>query len=187
MTSLQTYIEEERDIVYDGLQLAPHWIYKTFERFGSTIVGFKGPAQVDIENMVDLEDVNKKAPIYSPLMLHFVGEWFEDSLDKGVLYQHLFVSEIYELLLEKGIQNLNRRGNDLFYQGRKLSVSIATKSPVSLLMHTGLNIETEGTPIPTSGLKELDIPPLQFAKEILTRFQRDYNGWQKARAKVLPR
>jgi len=176
-----------KQIPYDGTQLNSHWIYQNFDVLGDAIVAFQGKADVNLDHMVDLEDVKHKAPIYSPLMLHFIGEWFEDSLDKGILLQHLFVCEVYETLLEKGIQKLSRRGNDIFFDNRKLSVSIATRSPLSVLMHVGINIETKGTPIPTSGLSELDIPPQAFALEVLERFQSDYKTWKVARVKVLPR
>src|SRR5262249_39528516 len=87
-------------IQYDGQQLSPHWIYRQFGLLGNAIAVFAGPAQVTLEHMVDLEDVRNQAPIYSPSMLHFVGEWFIDSLEGGILLQHLFVGEIYETLLE---------------------------------------------------------------------------------------
>lgn len=186
MIFLQTKLSEESTL-YDGTQLRSHWIYETFDMVGDAMVAFIGPANVTIEHMVDLEDVKKKAPISSPLMLHFIGEWFMDSLDMGILLQHLFVNEVYELLLEKGIQNLSRQGNDIYYKQRKLSVSIATRSPVSVLMHTAVNIETEGTPVPTSGLRELDVEPKGFAKEVLARFEEDAKVWQRSRVKVRPR
>src|SRR4051812_18158249 len=100
--SFKTQINEER-VAYDGSQLAPHWIYRRFDILGNAIVAFVGPAEVFLDQMVDLEDVKQQAPIYSPLMLHFIGEWFEDSWDLGILWQHLFICQIYELLLERGV------------------------------------------------------------------------------------
>jgi len=186
MRSLQIHVSTEpRE--YDGTQLAPHWIYRHFELSGDAIVAFAGRGEVSLEHMVDLEDVKKKEPIYSPRMLHFLGEWFIDSLDQGIYLQHLFMCEIYELLWERGLKELSRRGNDIYYRGRKFSVSIATRSPVSVLMHAAVNIETEGTPIPTSGLSEMGIEPMTFAKAILERFSADSDVWTKARVKVLPR
>lgn len=187
MRVLKTHLCRESRIDYDGSQLAPHWVYQRFDILGDALVAFAGEARVDLAHMVDLEDVKKKAPIYSPDMLHFIGEWFEDSLDSAILRQHLLVCEIYECLLERGITGLSRTGNDIYYKGRKFSVSIATRSQVSCLMHAAVNIRTEGTPIPTSGLAELDIEPLGFAAEVLERFARDSEIWQRARVKVLPR
>jgi hypothetical protein len=187
ITSLQTHIYTDTAIDYDGNPLAPHWIYRRFNILGDAVVAFRGNADVSLEHMVDLEDVRAKAPIYSPNMLHFIGEWFRDSLTEGVLLQHLFVCEMYESLLERGIRGLRRRGNDVYQGDRKLNVSIATKSPVSVLMHLGINIETEGTPVPTVGLRELGIDPFNFAAEILERFSVESASWARARAKVLPR
>ena len=186
MDDLKTYLCD-KPIDYDGSQLRNHWIYDEFDLLGNTIIAFVGSARVDLDHMVDKEDVRNKAPIYSPKMLHFIAEWFGDSLEQAILLQHLFINEIYELLLESGTKDLFRRGNDIYYQERKLSVSIATKTNVSLLMHAGINIDTQGTPIPTSGLSELEIDPLVFAKETLDRFASDYRVWQKARYKVSPR
>jgi len=187
MNSLQTKLFKDHEIPYDGTPLAPHWIYKKFDLLGDGLVAFVGPAQVAIDHMVDLEDVKKNAPIFSPQMLHFLGEWFIDSLDLGILLQHLLVGIVYQRLWELGVRDLSRRGNDLFYDKRKLSVSVATRSPVSVLVHLGLNIKTEGTPIPTAGLGELWIDPWNFAQEVLEKFQQDIQGFQKARAKVLSR
>jgi len=187
MLYLKTLIANAEPVLYDGSQLSPHWLYRRFDLSGDAVVAFEGPADVPLDHMVDLEDVKKKAPIASPLMLHFIGEWFLDSLDQGILLQHLFVDEIYQFLLEKGASGFRRRGNDIYYRDRKMSVSIATRSAVSVLMHTALNIETDGTPIPTSGLKELGLNPWEVARAVLDRFQRNSEIWRAARVKVLPR
>lgn len=184
---LNTLFYNQNEIHYDGAALSPHWIYRQFDLMGDTLVAFIGSANVSLDHMVDLEDVKKSAPIYSPKMLHFIGEWFLDSLDVGILLQHLLMNEIYELLLEKKLPDLHRRGNDLFFQSRKLSVSIATRSNVSVLIHAAINIDTEGTPIPTAGLRELNLDATTFAKEVLERFARDAEIWHRARVKVLPR
>lgn len=187
MLSLKTRVFEESPILYDGAQLAPHFLYRRFDLLGDAIVAFAGPADVSLDHMVDLEDVKKKAPIGSDRMLHFIGEWFIDSLDQGILLQHLFVGGIYELLLERGIEGLRRRGNDIYFQERKVSVSIATKSPMSVLMHSAVNIENTGAPIPIGGLAEMNVEPWGFARDVLARFERDCGIWRNARVKVLPR
>lgn len=89
MITLQTHLFKEAEIPYDGTPLAPHWIYRKFNLLGDALVAFVGPAKVDLDHMVDLEDVKQNAPIYSPKMLHFLGEWFIDSLETGILLQHL--------------------------------------------------------------------------------------------------
>ena len=50
--------------------------------------------------------------------------------------------------------HIKRRGDDLFYKDtQKLSVSICTVSPTSILIHTGLNIDSTGAPVEASGLE----------------------------------
>lgn len=187
MITLQTKILNNAELTYDGTQLAPHWILKTLDMTGDAIVAFIGKADVKVEHMVDLHDVKSNAPIYSPRMLHFLGEFFIDSLETGILLQNLFVMQVYSRLLERGVQGLSRRGNDIFIKGRKLSVSIATKSPVSILIHMGLNIETEGCPVPASGLHENGVDPLAFAAEVLEKTAQDFASYRAARCKVTAR
>lgn len=184
---MKTLVFDQKEITYDGTQLAPHWIYKQFDLLGNALVAFIGPGTVPLDHMVDITDVKKKAPIYSPKMLHFLGEFFIDSFDQGILMQHLFVANVYEWLWERGIKGVSRRGNDIYVDGKKLSVSICTKSPVSVLMHYAANIETEGTPVPTRGLLELDIEPLGMAREIVQRFSAELTVVQTARAKASAR
>jgi hypothetical protein len=99
------------------------------------------------------------------------------------LLQHLFVDQYYQWSGESlcaGNPPLSKRGNDLFYDGRKLSVSIATRSPVSVLMHMGINIRTEVF-LSTAGLAELDISPERFAGDILRGFTADWDVYRSAR------
>lgn len=185
MHSLNVHLSKE-SLSYTGVELSSHWIYERFGLLGNSLVAFIGSADVSLEDMVDLEDVQKQAPIYSPKMLHFLGEFFIDSLNEGILLQHLFVMQVAESLLQRGVP-LVRRGNDLYFDGRKLSVSIATKSLVSVLIHFGINLQTEGTPVPTAGLEELGISAEELATELLTKMQKDWLTWQTARVKVKPR
>lgn len=172
---------------YTGRELAPHWIYQTTGIVGDALVTFEGPADVALGEMVDLEDVREQSPITSPRMVHFIGEWFRDSLTEGILIQHHLVRAAYEYLWEKGVKDLRREGDDIFYKDRKLSVSIATRTPVSVLVHTAFNVGIEGTPVPTAGLNEMDVDPEHFAMGVLYRMDQDMAHWQRARCKVSPR
>ncbi|MCB0404334.1 MAG: DUF366 family protein [Bdellovibrionales bacterium] len=185
MNSLQTKFLEA-PLAYDGTQLAPHWIYRNTDLLGDALVAFIGEAVVGVEHMVDLEDVKKNAPIYSPSMLHFIGEWFTESFELGIAYQHLFIHTVCEQLRARAVP-IRREGDDIYVDNLKLSVSIATRSVGSVLMHTGLNIRTENTPVPTVGLETLGVPVAALADACLNQFSRDYTTWQRARFKVLPR
>ena len=92
---------------------------------------------------------------------------------------------IKELLEEKGVFVV-RNGDDLMIDGRKLSVSIATKSITSVLIHTGLNILSEGAPVKASGLtSELGIEDTkEFALEVMKRYSEELEDIKLASTKV---
>lgn len=177
------FIKDE--IKYIGSQLTPHWIYKNFHIQGDSIVAFIGECKVDLTEMVDIEDVINNEPIYSKLMLSFISEQFGIGLVEGVLRQRLLITIIKELLEEKSVFVV-RNGDDLMIDGRKLSVSIATKSITSVLIHTGLNILSEGAPVKASGLKsELGIDNIEeFALEVMKRYSEELDDIALASSKV---
>ena len=72
----------------------------------------------------------------------------------------------------------------MFYNKLKLSVSIATVSPVSMMIHSALNLVSTGTPIPVSCLHEMKIEPVEFALVVLESFAREFKGVEFARVKV---
>ena len=172
-------------IKYEGYQLAPHWIYKNFKIQGDAIVAFVGECEVKLTEMVDIEDVINNEPIYSKSMLSFISEQFNIELVEGVFRQRLLMCIIKEALEKRGI-NVVRDGDDLFVQNKKLSVSIATKSITSTLIHTGLNILSDGTPIPTVGL-ESDLGILDvncFAEEVMLKYSQEIDDIVMASTKV---
>lgn len=175
----------EKEIKYIGSQLAPHWIYKNFKLQGDAIVAFIGECEVALTEMVDIEDVINNEPIYSKSMLSFITEQFNVNLVEGVFRQRLLICIIKELLEERGIFVV-RNGDDLMIDGRKLSVSIATKSTTSILIHTGLNILSEGAPVKASGLtSELGISDIkEFALEVMKRYAEELEDINLASTKV---
>ena len=177
------FIDEE--IKYIGSQLSPHWIYKNFNLQGDAIVAFQGECKVDLSEMVDIEDVINKEPIYSKYMLSFISEQFGVGLSEGVFRQRLLMCIIKELLEEKNVFVV-RNGDDLMIDGKKLSVSIATKSITSVLIHTGLNILSEDAPVNASGLKsELGIDDTKaFAIEVMNRYASELEDIALACTKV---
>ncbi|MEK7790584.1 MAG: DUF366 family protein [Deltaproteobacteria bacterium] len=186
MKIVQTKFINKR-IIYDGTQLAPHWIYKNFDILGDAIVGFIGPADVPLKNMVDLEDVKSQSPIYSELMLHFIAEFFDTDLEKAIYRQRLLMVIMKECLEKRIGKSLQRRGDDLFDGKRKLTVSIATASPVSALIHAGINIKSKNTPVLTAGLIDYQLSAKSLALEIVSLFKRECDSIWKARCKVQAR
>ena len=175
----------EKEIKYEGFQLAPHWIYKNFKIQGDSTVAFIGECDVKLNEMVDIEDVINNEPIYSKLMLSFISEQFNIGLVEGVFRQRLLICIIKEALEKRGVK-LTRSGDDLYVGNKKLTVSIATKSATSVLIHTGVNIISDGAPIAACGLKnDLNIDDIeQFAKEILENYANEIDDIVMASTKV---
>lgn len=173
-------------IKYDGRQLCSLWAFRNFDLQGDSIIAFRGPCHVALTEMVDLADVKEEAHIYSEEMLHFIIEHFELDLEKAVTRQRLLVAIIKEQLEKQNDQiRLERRGDDLYWGERKLSVSIATLSPVSTLIHLGLNIISDNTPVLTVSLKELGVNSIEnFADLIAESYKKEIIDIQLARCKV---
>lgn len=171
--------------IYDGSQLSSLYAYRSFRVRGDSIVAFRGPCQVDLSEMVDVEDVLDMAPIWSEEMLHFIVEHFNDDLEKTVLRQRLLIAIIAEQLLISGISGLRRIGDDLYRERKKLSVSIATATRVSTMIHTGLNLSSRNTPVPTISLPELGLTdPEDFAARVMAAYAEETAGVRLARCKV---
>ncbi len=175
----------ENEIKYEGWQLSPHWIYKNFEIQGDAIVAFIGECDVKLTEMVDIEDVINNEPIYSKSMLSFISEQFNIGLVEGVFRQRLLICIIKEALEKRGF-TITRNGDDLFFDGKKLTVSIATKSVNSILIHTGINIDSAGAPVKASGLSsELGLNDIKaFANEILEKYSSEIDDIIMASTKV---
>lgn len=172
-------------IDYDGAQLRAHWIYDQAQIVDDAMVAFQGAADVGPRHMVDLEDRAAKAWIHSDRMLHFLVEYFDTDLTRMILRQRLLVAIIgEELRMARPEVLVVRRGNDLYEGMAKLSVSIATASPISCLIHTGINISSANTPVLTKGLEDYGIAPAPFASKIMARYAEEMAGIRHARAKV---
>lgn len=181
----------EQETKYTGEELAPHWIYRNFHMQGDAIVAFCGECEVKLTEMVDIEDVINDEPIYSKSMLSFIIEHFNLDLVAGVTRQRLLICIIKEVLESKLGDKFKviRSGDDLFIDGKKLSVSIATKSLTSTLIHTGLNIDPTGAPIQAIGLsRDLEILDVrEFAEEVMAKYSSEIDDIILASTKVTGR
>lgn len=178
----------EKEICYTGPQLSPHWIYKNFNIQGDAIVAFTGECDVKIEEMVDIADVIEDSPIYSKSMVHFIVEHFNIHLVEGVLRQRLLINIARDVILAYlplGAK-IERRGDDLFFEGGKLSVSIATKSITSVLIHLGINIDANGAPVNAAGLQsEMHLENIrQIADDIVNKYTQEHTDIEMASCKV---
>jgi hypothetical protein len=118
-------------------------------------------------------------------MLHFIFESFHFSLREMVLWQHLFAAIVMETVAnkEKKLPCI-RQGNDIYIGEKKLSISVATISSISTLLHFGINISSKNTPVPTISLNDLEFDVNLFAKKILSRLKEEYDIAEKALYKV---
>ena len=174
-----------REIAYDGTQLRSGWVTDEAGIAGDAIACFVGPADVPIENMVDLDDVAANEPIFSPMMLHFIAEHTDGDLALAVARQRLIVAiALEEMIKLTGKTSIERRGDDIYEGKWKVSVSIATSSPKSQLIHFALNVISDGTPVPTRGLADYDIEPKAFAEIVSRKYCEEIQSMSHATKKV---
>ena len=175
----------EKEMTYDGTQLRSGFAPKLAQSEPDCMIAFIGPANVPIENMVDMEDVEANEHIYSELMLHFLIEHKTKDLPLGVARQRMLCAITADILMEnKNAKNIRRLGDDLYDEDKKLSVSIATNSPNTTCIHFAMNIKSENTPVKTIGLCDYEIDPKSLAKKIMTAYTEEIESMNKAVNKV---
>ena len=118
-------------------------------------------------------------------MLSFISEQFNVGLVEGVFRQRLLICKIKEALESRGIFVV-RNGDDLFVNGKKLTVSIATKSLTSILIHTGVNIDSTDAPVKACGLtNDLGITDIEkFALDVMKNYSEEIDDIILASTKV---
>lgn len=168
---------------YDGSQINPNWAFIDHSIKGSSIVTWRGPMYIELENLKDYEDIGLE--IKSNESIHFIVEHFDcqpGNLEIAYLRQRLFIMIIAEQLKKCGISSY-RNGDDIFinsnnpkdlndnFNPSKLTVSIATASISSMKIHVGINLTSDGTPndVDTIGLFDLAI----FSEENVIDFVND--------------
>ncbi|WP_297418817.1 DUF366 family protein [Thermococcus sp.] len=156
---MELLVVKDKCIDYDGSAIQSHWAYRNFGILGNSIVVFRGGCDVNVEEMIDIEDLRQNKEIKSDDMVHYIVEVFDfPNVLLASALQKLFIARLCEVLGEYGVKT-SRKGDDIYVHGRKLSISIATVSPVSVKMHIGINVEIKGIPegVDAIGLKELGI------------------------------
>jgi hypothetical protein len=152
---------------------------------GDAAAAFLGPCDVKPQHMVDRVDLEAGARISSPRMLHLIIEHPGLDLDRVTLRQRLLMAIAGEIINSHlGEPLLRREGDDLYLRDRKLSVSVATTSPSSGLIHSGFNLRGQGAPVPAIGLEELALEPGQFAGQLLGAYAKEIKSARKAAEKV---
>ncbi len=173
----------DTETTYTGGQLRSLWVYRTYGIVGDAIVSFLGGCDVAGERLVDQVDAAAGDSIRAARMLHFLVEHFDGDLTTMVLRQRLLIALARELL-GADISGLRRDGDDLYVAERKLSVSIATVSPVSGLVHLGINVDPTGAPVAACGLEEFGVDPRAFAQALMGAYVAEVESMARARCTV---
>ena len=157
MTITHKHVDEIFE--YDGSQIDPSWAFQEFGIYGSSIITWIGPVNITPDNLKDFADVGLE--IKSNNMVNFICEFFDQqppNMRIAYLRQRLLVMIFREILTEYGVESA-REGDDIFVDGAKLSISIASISLSSAKIHFALNLEDKGTPsdVKTIGLYDIKI------------------------------
>jgi hypothetical protein len=179
-------VQLEAPLLYDGTQLSTAFVDRHAPGETDAAVLFTGGADVDVEHLVDLEDAEAGAVIWSPRMAHAVIEHRDVELAEGTWRLRLLVHLAADWIAARSGTQGAVRGDDSFVGHGKLSFAVATRSPRGCLMHVGVNIETEGTPVPTSGLADLRIPSREFLGAMARLYADELVSVAHAAAKVRP-
>ena len=175
----------ESQFPYLGGELKSLFLYEKGLKEASGLLSWIGPCDVSTEALVDQADRENNDLIFSENMVHFIGEFFHREIFYGIMVQRLMAEIIKTYLNEKceGFK-FRREGDDLYSERKKLNVSIATVSPVSSLVHFGVNVSSKNTPVETIGLEDLKIDPVIFAKDILSLMKNEIESIESASVKV---
>lgn len=186
------------NIDYTGSELRHLFAFEKAGILGDSIISFFGSAQVKT-HLVDAEDRFKDDFIYAPSMCHFIIEIFDCNMREIVTWQRIFICNILASLYKYNPNGkLLRKGDDLFLRRKddptlyKMTVSIATLSPFSGLIHTGINWEDPGPkcPVSATGLNtpSFQVPPEtpeSFCQFLMSIFSKEFESVQQACYKVL--
>lgn len=159
-------VSERQD--YDGTQLCSAFVLQRapIAESDDVVLLFEGAADVPVEHLVDTEDAENDRPIGSPLMAHVIVFHRRMELAHAVLAQRLLGRLAADWIRARAGLDVTVRGDDLYVGEGKLSVSVATRCPHGALIHFGVNIDTEGTPVRTAGLRELRLEAGEFLRAI---------------------
>jgi len=172
---------------YDGSQLHHAFAYEKAQVLGPTITIFRGAASVK-EHLVDLEDSLANDFIQSADMWHFIIEIPEATITEVVTLQRLFICQCIEFLQQINPDVIyERNGDDIIVNGKKLSVSIATLSRFSGLIHVGINVTVgDQCPVAAIGLSDFAASTSSmFGCAMAEKFIAEYNDIKDATYKVV--
>ncbi len=166
------------NISYDGSQIQPLWALNKKNIKGSSIVSWIGSMEIKPEKVIDVEDVGLE--IKADENINFIVEHFDaqpPSIRLCYHRQRLLVMILQNILTQYGVYSV-REGDDIYVDGRKLTVSIASISQTSMKIHFGINITSKGTPddVDTIGLLETGLIHENELNEIINLIMETYTN-----------
>lgn len=178
----------ETKLDYDGTQLRPLYSYMNHRLDGPSVLGFRGACQVDFAHMIDGEDLREQSAIAGSDMVHLIVEFFHANLLSAVALQRLIASLAATTVedLSGGKVRLRREGDDLYLDDAKFSISIATVSAVSQLVHFAVNVSQKGTPVKTCALEDWGLNPEVFGRTLIAKVAFEFDSMWAATEKVRP-
>lgn len=179
----------EKEFAYDGSQLRSLFGYLGHGVQGNSIVSWVGPCAISNEHMIDGEDLLAGETIAGARMVHFIIERFETSMFAAVTLQRLMAAIVLDLCRtyvgdDELAAKFRREGDDVFFGEGKLSISIATLTPMSALIHFAVNVTNEGTPVKTAALVEFGYDARDFARDVMARVTAEVESIETATVKV---
>ncbi len=171
------------EFAYKGPELRSLFLYENGLK-GDGVLSWIGPCDVKTDDLVDAEDRVTEDFIKSKKMVHFLCEFFHKDIFFGICIQRLMAEMVIDILEGLAEVTCKRQGDDIYVEGKKLNVSIATVSPLSSLIHFGVNIDAEGAPVAAIGLKDLNIDPVVFINAVLEKLESELEDIYQASVKV---
>lgn len=172
----------KEESTYDGSQLKPLWGYITHGIQGNSIIVFQGPISLHKDDMSDVKDIRREQHLTDFIVtadkaINFVIEHFDQMPNLTLMYHRLILlsSIAKELIYERTGKTIRKDGSSLYFNGKKLSVGVATVNLTSGKMHFSLNVTSEGAPsyLKISSLNDIGIvesDALEFGKDVATRY-----------------
>ena len=184
-----------KTIKFDGTQLTPLWACSTADIVGDAIVAFCGPCDVPPDRMPDVENRSRGKTMAVPEMIHFIVEYFACDLECALFVRRLLATVAADILRDFTYDevDIERDCDDLFAympdedDRRGLSVSSATVSQVSGLVHLGVNANVSNGPRGAAGLEEMGVDDIDaFVVEVLRRFIEEVKDMKTSAGKTMP-
>jgi hypothetical protein len=176
-------------INYTGEQLRPLYNYLEHGLLGNSCVAWRGPCDVAFDHMIDGEDLRAGSGIAADEMVHFILELFDFPLKGAIVLQRLMGEMTLRTFRALGVDSqtigrFERNGDDLYLEGKKLNISIATATTNSVLIHFAVNAKPTGAPVPILCLGDLGVEPEKFAGHLMESLAREFTDIIEASQKV---